>query len=74
MKDFWQLLSILTSLAGFLIVAGVLLVRGEDILIAAIRAVLVFAALWAVQNILRGLLSLTAGATATTDHTNGDGQ
>ncbi len=52
-------MSILVSLLGFLIVAGALLVQGECILTAAIRAIIAFIALWAVQTVLRALLSLT---------------
>lgn len=72
MKDFWRLVSILTSLAGFLIVAGVLLVRGEDLFMSALRGVFVFVVLWAVQNILRALLSLTANAEVTAERSSGE--
>lgn len=59
MKEFWQFVSILISLAGFLVVAGILLVRGECLLTAAIKAVFVFVALWVAQSVLRALLNFT---------------
>ncbi|MEN6372164.1 MAG: hypothetical protein ABFD64_09150 [Armatimonadota bacterium] len=62
MKEFCQLISILIALAGFLVVAAVLLVRGESLLIAAFKSVLVFAALWAVQSVLRTLISFAVGS------------
>jgi len=61
MREFCQLIRILISLAGFLIVAGTLLMRGECLLMAAIRALLVFAALWVVQGFLSGLIDQSAG-------------
>lgn len=66
MKEFWQLVSILIALAGFLIVAGILLTRGECLLTTAFKSVLVFTALWAVQSVLRTLLNLTVSSSERT--------
>ena len=72
MKGFWQLISLMISLGGFLVVAGVLLVRGEPLWSAAVRAVLVFVALWVVQGVLGALLSLAANSQTTDEQAHGD--
>lgn len=61
MRDFCRLISILISLAGFLIVAVTLLMRGECLLTAAIKSSLVFTALWVVQGFLSNLINQAAG-------------
>jgi len=60
MKEFWRLVSLMVSLAGFLIVAGVLLLQGESLLSVVVKAVAAFAVLWVAQALLRALLGLTA--------------
>ena len=58
MSEIWRLVSLIVCLAGFVIVAGVMLATGEDLLCVALRAVLAFAGLYAVQSVLRVLLAL----------------
>jgi len=60
MSEIWRLVSLIVCLAGFVIVAGVTLATGEDLLYVALRAVLTFAGLYAVQSVLRALLALAA--------------
>lgn len=61
MKDFWRFVSLMVSLLGFLLVAGMLLAKGETLFDAAVRAVLVFAGLWIVLSFLCAILGLTLG-------------
>ena len=60
MSEIWRLVSLMVCLAGFVIVAGLSLATGEDILWVAVRAVLTFAGLHVVQLVLRTLLALAA--------------
>jgi hypothetical protein len=61
-KEFWRLITCLVSLAGFMVVTGSLLVRGDCLFWAVGRGVLVFLVLWVVQNLLGQLLGLVACA------------
>jgi len=73
MREFWQLANLMISLAGFLIVAGVLLWGGESLLPAALRAAAAFAVLWVAQAVLRALLGLTIGPETQTTTRSSDG-
>jgi hypothetical protein len=61
MQEFWRLISFLTCLAGFIIVAGAMLIRGESPFTAAVRAIAVFIALWVALGILRAFVGIAAG-------------
>ena len=74
MQSFWQLVSLMTSLAGFLVVGGVLLMNGESLLSTVIKAVLAFAGLWIAQSVLRGLLGLAAESSAAGSGSNADSE
>ncbi|MDH7481924.1 MAG: hypothetical protein QHH26_08135 [Armatimonadota bacterium] len=66
MDGFYQLVCLLISLAGFMIVIGVLLIRGEPILVTAVKGVLAFVAL----KIILGVLSKLFNAVACSENTN----
>ena len=57
MNDFWRLVSLLVSGAGFLITCGILLYRGESLLGSAVRAAIVFVLLSIVQNFFGSILT-----------------
>ena len=62
MQGFWQLFSILISLLGFAITGALLLVRGDSLALAAVKAVAAFVALYIVQRMLGGILIAVAGS------------
>ena len=62
MSEFYKLIRFLVSMTGFVVVAAVLLARGDGLFTSAVRAVLVFAVLWIVQGLLQGVLSMVAGS------------
>jgi membrane protein implicated in regulation of membrane protease activity len=62
MQEFWQLVSLLVCLAGFLITGGFLLLRGDSLLVAVIRAVISFAVLYVVQKVLGAILTGVTGS------------
>ncbi|MDO8586205.1 MAG: hypothetical protein Q7T82_04120 [Armatimonadota bacterium] len=60
MQDLWRLISFYISFAGFLLVAGISLYRGDAILDTAIRSLVVFAVLWFGQRVLQCVLGMAA--------------
>jgi hypothetical protein len=72
MREFWRLLSILVSLAGFLVVAGVLLYKGDAVLSAAIKAAAAFAFLMFTQRVMTGVLGLAADSRPAPGPAEGD--
>ena len=62
MQGFWQLFSILISLLGFIITGALLLVRGDSLAFAAVKAIAAFVALYIAQRMLGGILIAVAGS------------
>ena len=56
MEGLYRLLSLIVSLAGFTVVAGALLMRGECLFTVATRGVAAFAVLWALQRVIAGCI------------------
>lgn len=66
MTEFYKLIRLLVSMTGFLVVAAIVLARGDALFTAASRAVLTFAVIYYVLGFLQGLLAAVAGSHATT--------
>jgi hypothetical protein len=62
MEGLYRLLSLIVSLAGFTVVAGALLIRGESLFTVATRGVLAFTVLWVVQSAIGGIFKLAASS------------
>ena len=62
MEGLYRLLSLIVSLAGFTVVSGTLLMRGESLFTVATRGVLAFAVLWIVQGAIAGIFKLAASS------------
>jgi len=62
MQDFWRLTSVLIGLTGFSITGYLLLTKGENLLNTVVKAVLVFAVIYVVQNFLGEMLFSVTGA------------
>lgn len=62
MQDFWRLTSVLIGLTGFSITGYLLLTKGENLLNTVVKAVLVFAVIYIVQNFLGEMLFSVTGA------------
>ena len=62
MQDFWRLTSVLIGLTGFSITGYLLLTKGENLLNTVVKAVLVFAVMYIVQNFLGEMLFSVTGA------------
>ncbi len=62
MEGLYRFLSLIVSLAGFTVVAGTLLMRGESLFTVATRGVLAFVALWVVQGAIGGIFKLAASS------------
>ncbi|MCX6375186.1 MAG: hypothetical protein NTU88_03965 [Armatimonadetes bacterium] len=62
MQDFWRLTSVLIGLTGFTITGYLLLSKGENLLNTVVKAVLVFAVIYIVQNFLGEMLFSVTGA------------
>ena len=60
MQELWRLIGFYISLAGFLVVAGISLHRGDQVFDAAVRSLVVFAVLWFGQRIIQGVLGMAA--------------
>jgi hypothetical protein len=65
MSEFYKLIRLLTSMTGFLVVAAIVLARGDALFTAALRAVLTFAVVYYVLGFLQGLLAAVAGSITT---------
>jgi hypothetical protein len=72
MDGFYQLLSLMISLAGFGIVAGSLLLDGECLLVAAGKGIVVFIVLTVLQRVLAGVFKYAAACRPRTGATDGD--
>jgi hypothetical protein len=59
MKGFWQLVSLIISTIGFLIVMGALIIQGECLLTSALRSMLVFVGLLIVLRLFGDVLFFT---------------
>jgi len=62
MQDFWRLTSVLIGLTGFSITGYLLLTKGENLLNTVVKAVLVFAVIYVIQNFLGEMLFSVTGA------------
>ncbi len=62
MKGFWQLISAMISLTAFVVIGGLLLLKGEPIDQVGLRAVAAAFVLWIVLGTLGKILSFTASA------------
>ncbi|GEM_PF-4268807 len=62
MEGLYRFLSLIVSLAGFTIVAGTLLLRGECLVVVATRGVLTFTVLYVVQSVIGGIFRFAANS------------
>lgn len=65
MQGFWKLTSILISLMGFIITGVIMFLKGADLADMVFKAIMVFAALYAVQTFLGGILVSVANSRPT---------
>jgi hypothetical protein len=56
MHDFWKLISLFLGLGAFMLTGVILLIQGESLQVAVIKAIVAFVALFVVQNLLGGIL------------------
>lgn len=68
MHDFWKLISLFIGLGAFLITGVILLVQGESLQVAIVKAVVAFIALSVVQNMLGGILVAVTDSRQTQDN------
>ena len=62
MEGLYRFLILIAALAGFTVVAGALLLRGECLFTVAARGVLTFALLWVVLGAIGGVFRLAASS------------
>jgi hypothetical protein len=74
MKGFWQLVSLIISSIGFLIVLGTLLIQGECLFVSALRGMLVFVGLLIVLRLFGDVLYFTSEQKKISEPTDGEGQ
>ena len=60
MDDFFKLLSLMISVAGFVIVTGLLLWKGESLLIAVFKGIVAFLVLKVVQGAFSAISKFAA--------------
>ena len=58
MKELWRLISLVVCLAGFVVVAAILVVQDEGLFTVALKAIAAFFALWVIQGVLRAFVGL----------------
>lgn len=63
MDDFFKLLSLMISVAGFVIVTGLLLWNGESLLIAVLKGIVAFVVLKAIQGAFSAISKFAAEET-----------
>lgn len=62
MEGLYRLLSLIVALAGFTLVAGTLLMRGECLFTVATRGVFTFTVLWVLLAAIGGIFRLAASS------------
>lgn len=60
MDDFFKILSLIISVAGFVIVTGLLLWKGESLLIAVIKGIVAFLLLKMMQGVIGSISKFAA--------------
>lgn len=60
MEDFFKLLSLIVSVAGFVIVTGLLLWKGESLLLAVFKGILAFIILRMMQGVISSISKFAA--------------
>jgi uncharacterized membrane protein YedE/YeeE len=63
MDDFFKLLSLMISVAGFVIVTGFLLWKGEDLLVAVLKGIVAFFVLKVAQGMFSSISKFAAEQT-----------
>jgi hypothetical protein len=64
MKSFLRFISLIIALTGFMVAAAATLLQGDTLLVAILKALAVFTALWVVQSFFMAILGMAANSTS----------